>query len=138
MKRGTPDEKDSSRPGNRGKRDSQLIMMGLFNRVHYDRRLCDLDRAVCSALNDLAVPPTEIEYMLAIDADTRVSKLSMSYMVGYMQKNESVLACCGETKVDNKTQSWVTMIQVFEYFASHALKKSFESIFGCVTCLPGE
>jgi len=137
VKRGTPEEKESSRPGNRGKRDSQLIMMGLFNRVHYDRRLCDLDRAICSALNDLAVPPTEIEYMLAIDADTRVSKLSMSYMVGYMQRNEGVLACCGETKVDNKTQSWVTMIQVFEYFASHALKKSFESIFGCVTCLPG-
>jgi chitin synthase len=29
------------------------------------------------------------------------------------------------------------MIQVFEYFISHHFTKSFESIFGNVTCLPG-
>ena len=29
------------------------------------------------------------------------------------------------------------MIQVFEYYISHHLGKSFESIFGGVTCLPG-
>jgi chitin synthase len=47
------------------------------------------------------------------------------------------LACCGETQVDNKAQSWVTMIQVFEYYSNHHMKKAFESVFGCVTCLPG-
>jgi len=31
----------------------------------------------------------------------------------------------------------VTMIQVFEYYNSHHLKKAFEAAFGCVTCLPG-
>jgi chitin synthase len=29
------------------------------------------------------------------------------------------------------------MIQVFEYYNSHHLKKMFEAAFGCVTCLPG-
>jgi len=29
------------------------------------------------------------------------------------------------------------MIQVFEYYNSHHLKKAFEAAFGCVTCLPG-
>ena len=137
IKRGTPDEKDSPRPGNRGKRDSQLILFGMLNRVHYDRRPCELDEAMVKALNDLEVPPTEIEYMMAIDADTRVSKLSISYMHRYLQANSRILACCGETKVDNKTASWVTMLQPYEYYASHHIKKSFESIFGCVTCLPG-
>merc|ERR1711957_853825 len=33
--------------------------------------------------------------------------------------------------------SWVTMIQVFENYTNHNLKKAFESAFGCVTCLPG-
>ena len=47
------------------------------------------------------------------------------------------MALCGETKVDNKASSWVTMIQVFEYYNSHHLKKAFEAAFGCVTCLPG-
>jgi chitin synthase len=137
VKRGTPEEKDSSRPGNRGKRDSQLITLGLFNRVHHDRRLNELDEAICRALNDLQIPAIELEYLLAIDADTRVSESSISYMVHSMDKNKKVLACCGETKVDNKTESWVTMIQVYEYFSAHMLKKAFESVFGCVTCLPG-
>ena len=137
IKRGTPEEKDSPRPGNRGKRDSQLILMGMLNRLHMDRRPCELDEAMVKALNGLEIPPTEIEYLMAIDADTRVSKLSISYMHRYLQANNQILACCGETKVDNKTASWVTMSQIYEYFASHALKKSFESIFGCVTCLPG-
>ena len=29
------------------------------------------------------------------------------------------------------------MIRVFESYNSHHLKKAFESLFGCVTCLPG-
>lgn len=28
-------------------------------------------------------------------------------------------------------------LQVYEYYISHALAKSFESLFGTVTCLPG-
>ena len=29
------------------------------------------------------------------------------------------------------------MLQVFEYYTNHHMKKAFESVFGCVTCLPG-
>ncbi|RYG28914.1 hypothetical protein EON81_27685, partial [bacterium] len=48
-----------------------------------------------------------------------------------------IMGLCGETKIANKRSSWVSMIQVFEYFISHHLSKSFESVFGGVTCLPG-
>jgi len=137
VKRGTPAEKSSSRPGNRGKRDSQLIVMGLFNRLHHDRKRTDLDKAMMEALRSLEIPLQSLRYLLAIDADTRISSTSISHMVYRMNTKRKVLACCGETKVDNKASSWVTMIQVYEYFASHHLKKSFESVFGCVTCLPG-
>jgi chitin synthase len=41
------------------------------------------------------------------------------------------------TPITNQASSWVTMIQVFEYYNSHHLKKAFEAAFGCVTCLPG-
>ena len=54
-----------------------------------------------------------------------------------MDNDKSVLACCGETQVDNRNQSLITMIQVFEYYSAHHMKKAFESVFGCVTCLPG-
>lgn len=114
VKRGTPAEKESSKPGNRGKRDSQLIALGLFNRVHHDRKRSDLDKALIEAFDNLGVPVKDIEYMLAIDADTRISIPSICHMVHKMHRKPGVLACCGETKVDNKTSSWVTMIQVYE------------------------
>ena len=137
VKCGTTAEKSSLRRGNRGKRDSQLIIAGLLNRVHYARKLYELDVAICRALLCVNISVEGLTYLMAIDADTRVHKDSAGQMICTMEKDEQILACCGETRVDNKTQSWVTIIQVYEYYASHHLKKAFESVFGCVTCLPG-
>ena len=58
-------------------------------------------------------------------------------MVAAMVKDQDVMGLCGETKIANKSASWVSMIQVFEYYISHHLTKAFESVFGGVTCLPG-
>jgi len=127
----------SAKPGNRGKRDSQLITIGYYNRIHYGRELTELDSAIQRAMVDLNLQADMVRFLMAIDADTRVDTMSVTHMVYAMDKNEKVLALCGETKVDNKASSWVTMIQVFEYYNSHHLKKAFEAAFGCVTCLPG-
>jgi chitin synthase len=54
-----------------------------------------------------------------------------------MNNDITLMGLCGETKVANKSESWVTAIQVFEYFISHHYAKAFESMFGGVTCLPG-
>jgi chitin synthase len=114
IKRGTNAEKDSSKPGNRGKRDSQLIALGLLNRLHHGRRLVELDKALCDAFDNLGVPVSTLQYMLAIDADTRISVGAISHMAYSMNKNPKVLACCGETRVDNMFTSWVTYIQIYE------------------------
>jgi len=132
-----PSEAGSPRAGNRGKRDSQLLFSGLLNRFHHGRALNDLDKAIKNALDRLQLPLDEIRFLMAIDADTRIDRESLSHMTFSMNKNDRILALCGETKVDNKAQSWVTMIQVFEYYTNHHMKKAFESVFGCVTCLPG-
>jgi chitin synthase len=138
VKCGLPEEATTSaKPGNRGKRDSQLVIMGYYNRIHYGRNLTELDSAIQRAMVDLNLQADMVRFMMAIDADTRVDTMSITHMVYGMDKKEKVLALCGETKVDNKASSWVTMIQVFEYYNSHHLKKAFEAAFGCVTCLPG-
>ncbi|KAL7553796.1 hypothetical protein ACHAWF_017148 [Thalassiosira exigua] len=138
VKCGLPAEATTSaKPGNRGKRDSQLITIGYYNRIHYGRELTELDSAVQRAMVDLNLQADMVRFLMAIDADTRVDVMSITHMVYGMDKKEKVLALCGETKVDNKASSWVTMIQVFEYYNSHHLKKAFEAAFGCVTCLPG-
>lgn len=119
---GTENEVDLPRAGNRGKRDSLVIIMGLLNRVHYGKDLTSLDIAVIDALDYLQIPIDDAEYLLTIDADTRVSKQSISYMVSAMKEEDDILALCGDTKVDNKTESWVTGLRVFEYFQSHQMK----------------
>ena len=119
---GTENEVDLPRAGNRGKRDSLVIIMGLLNRVHYGKDLTSLDIAIIDTLDYLQIPIDDVEYLLTIDADTRVSKQSISYMVSAMKEEDDILALCGDTKVDNKTESWVTGLQVFEYFQSHQMK----------------
>jgi chitin synthase len=112
VKQGGPKERGTARAGNRGKRDSQLLLFGILNRIQYNRRPTDLDLVFMNALRDLSLSCIDIEYLMAIDADTRVSKDAIKYFVYKLDHDKSVLACCGETQVDNKAQSFVTMIQV--------------------------
>ena len=140
---GLPESNDI---GNRGKRDSQVMLIQLLNKIYHNntlpqgcprrRDLNDLERAIERELIELDFPLISgidneaVKYLMAVDADTRLGKDSITEMVYSMESNINTLALCGETKVDNKKDSWVTKIQVFEYYTSHHLKKAFESVFG--------
>jgi chitin synthase len=138
VKCGTEDEQRSPKPGNRGKRDSQLILMNFFSRVTLNDFMTPLDYDLFRKIHHITnVTPDFFELVLMVDADTRVEPDSLRFMVNAMWNDQMIMGLCGETKIANKKQSWVTRIQVFEYYISHYLGKSFESIFGGVTCLPG-
>ncbi|CCM00692.1 uncharacterized protein FIBRA_02731 [Fibroporia radiculosa] len=114
------------KPGNRGKRDSQLILMNFFSCVTYNDRMTPLDFDLFRKIHILmGVTPDFFEVCLMVDADTKVFPDSLSYLVNCMHHDHLVMG------------SWVTAIQVFEYFISHHLAKGFESVFGGVSCLPG-
>ncbi|KAH7108196.1 chitin synthase-domain-containing protein [Auriculariales sp. MPI-PUGE-AT-0066] len=132
------DPKTKAKAGNRGKRDSQLVLMNFFSRVTYNDRMTPLDFDLFRKIQVLmGVTPDFFEVTLMVDADTRVMKESITQLVNCMHHDKLIMGVCGETRIANKRQSWVTMIQVFEYFISHHLAKAFESVFGGVTCLPG-
>ncbi|KAF7428378.1 hypothetical protein PC9H_007601 [Pleurotus ostreatus] len=139
VKCGTEQEAASDKkPGNRGKRDSQLILMNFFSRVTYNDRMSPLDFDLFRKIHILmGVTPDFFEVCLMVDADTKVFPDSLGYLVNCMHHDQMIMGCCGETRIANKRQSWVTAIQVFEYFISHHLAKAFESVFGGVSCLPG-
>ena len=138
VKCGTPDEREASKPGNRGKRDSQIILMSFLQKVMFDERMTELEFEMFNGLWKITgISPDFYESMLMVDADTKVFPDSLTHMMSAMVRDPGIMGLCGETKIANKTESWVTMIQVFEYFVSHHLSKSFESVFGGVTCLPG-
>ncbi|RHZ50569.1 hypothetical protein Glove_495g30 [Diversispora epigaea] len=129
---------DETRAGNRGKRDSQIILMSFLQKVMFDERMTPLEYEFFNAIRTVSgVTPDCFELVLMVDADTKIFPDSLTRMVACMSRDPAVMGLCGETKIANKSDTWVTMIQVFEYYISHHMQKAFESIFGGVTCLPG-
>ncbi|KAK3714282.1 hypothetical protein LTR37_007868 [Vermiconidia calcicola] len=127
-----------SRPGNRGKRDSQMILMRFLNRVHYNMPMTPLELELHHQIrNVIGVNPTFYEFLLQIDADTVVAPDSATRMVAAFLHDTKLIGVCGETALSNAKASMITMMQVYEYYISHNLTKAFESLFGSVTCLPG-
>ncbi|KAG0914330.1 hypothetical protein G6F57_002032 [Rhizopus arrhizus] len=139
VKCGTEEEADAPKAGNRGKRDSQLILMSFFQRVLFNDRLSELDYEIFWKMTWLmkGVTPDKFELVLMVDADTKVLPDALTYMVAAMANDITIMGLCGETRIANKRVSFTSAIQVFEYYISHHYAKAFESLFGIVTCLPG-
>ncbi|KAI6120169.1 glycosyltransferase family 2 protein [Pisolithus croceorrhizus] len=128
VKVGKPTER--SRPGNRGKRDSQMVVMHFLNKVHYNSPMNPLELEMYHQIkNVIGVNPTFYEYLF--------TPYALNRLISAMIHDKKVLGVCGETSLANAKQSIVTMMQVYEYFISHHMAKAFESLFGSVTCLPG-
>jgi chitin synthase len=138
VKVGKESEQSKTKPGNRGKRDSQILLMSFLNRVHHRSGMNPLELEMFHQINNIiGVDPELYEYILMVDADTCVSEDSLNRLVAACAHNAKIAGICGETSLENSEKSWWTMMQVYEYFISHHLAKAFESLFGSVTCLPG-
>lgn len=138
VKVGKESEQKKSKPGNRGKRDSQILLMQFLNRVHHRAPMSPLELEMFHQINNIiGVDPELYEYLLMVDADTMVREDSLNRLVASCANDSKIIGICGETSLENEERSWWTMIQVYEYYISHHLAKAFESLFGSVTCLPG-
>ncbi|ROT38740.1 chitin synthase [Sodiomyces alkalinus F11] len=138
VKVGKESEQSKTKPGNRGKRDSQILLMSFLNRVHHRAPMNPLELEMFHQINNIiGVDPELYEYLLMVDADTCVREDSLNRLVAACANDGKIAGICGETGLQNDEKTWWTMIQVYEYFISHHLAKAFESLFGSVTCLPG-
>jgi chitin synthase len=106
---GKPTER--SRPGNRGKRDSQMLLMHFLNKVrgasfyvfllltraqvHFNSPMNPLELEMYHQIkNVIGVNPTFYEYVFMVDADTTVDRFSVnrlisSYVLSLFQLNVS-------------------------------------------------
>ncbi|KAL7424340.1 hypothetical protein Q5752_000022 [Cryptotrichosporon argae] len=136
VKVGKPSERP--KPGNRGKRDSQMLIMHFLNKVHYGAPMNPVELEMYHQIkNVIGVNPSFYEYLFMVDADTTVDDLSLNRLVSACIHDKKIIGICGETSIANAKQSIVTMSQVYEYFISHHLAKAFENLFSSITCLPG-
>lgn len=69
VKVGKPSERQ--RPGNRGKRDSQILLFHYLNRVHFDAPMNPLELEIYHQMrNIIGIDPAFYEYIFMVDADT--------------------------------------------------------------------
>lgn len=69
VKVGKPSERQ--KPGNRGKRDSQILLMSYLNKVHFDSPMAPLELEIYHQMrNVIGIDPAFYEYIFTVDADT--------------------------------------------------------------------
>ena len=111
-KTGNPLERDDPKPGNRGKRDSQIVLMSFLQRVMFDERMTTFEYEFFNCMwRCTGITPDKYETVLCVDADTKVFPDSLTRMNACMVNDTEIMGLCGETKIANKSETWVTMIQ---------------------------
>jgi chitin synthase len=109
---GNPLEAGEAKPGNRGKRDSQIVLMAFLQKVMFDERMTTFEYEFFNSLwRVTGVSPDRYELVLCVDADTKVFPDSLTRMVSCMVHDEDIMGLCGETKIANKADTFVTMMQ---------------------------
>jgi hypothetical protein len=69
VKVGKPTE--TNKPGNRGKRDSQVLLLQYLNRVHFEAPMSPLELEIYHQMrNVIGIDPAFYEYIFQVDADT--------------------------------------------------------------------
>lgn len=144
VKIGREDEKNNAKPGNRGKKDSALMVYRTINHMYggdepsyVENLYTEIQVGLDSKFESLY----EYKHMLIVDCDTTIQADGLRQLVDYMETRE-VAAVCGQTVVRNHSSCFITRVQSFEYFISHLLLKTFESVMyetlvlsGCFTLI---
>ncbi len=134
---------NSKKAGNRGKKDSALIIYEtinyMFSGEEYSSYCCyeQIVDKIQIGIDSKFQSFYEYEYMLIVDCDTEVQRNGLKLLMNYMKDNLNCSAVCGQTVVKNYSTNLVTLAQSFEYFISHLLLKTFESVLYKTMVLSG-
>ena len=108
----TEQRNKEKKAGNRGKRDSQIILMSFLQKVIFDERMTAFEYEFFNSVwRVTGISPDRYELALCVDADTKVFPDALSRMAACMVNDPEIMGLCGETKIANKAETWVTMIQ---------------------------
>lgn len=142
VKVGAPNEALSATraPGNRGKRDSMVIVLSFLERCMNlaHNRITPLEFELFNlCYNLLGIDPREFKYMLVTDADTQVQDDVVLRMVSRLEADPKILAINGHIRPANPEENIVTMLQIFPLYMTFYSGLAYEACLGRVTTING-
>ncbi|CAO0797592.1 unnamed protein product [Mucor circinelloides] len=142
VKVGAPNEALSTTraPGNRGKRDSMIILLSFLERCMNlaHNRITPLEFELFNlCYNLLGIDPREFKYMLVTDADTQVQDDVVFRMVSRLEADPKILAINGHIRPANPEENIVTMLQIFPLYMTFYSGLAYEACLGRVTTING-
>ena len=157
VKCGMKFELDTEKCGNRGKRDSQLIILDFLRRQN-NRAGCfsaevpadslvsyrdspdgePLDQEIERQMKGhLQLSADAFQYLVFSDADTFTMPDAIPLIADELSRKPRIAAACGEVEVYNRWASGITAFTVYEYFLQNRILKATETLYGKVSCLTG-
>src|SRR5260370_40786246 len=86
--------------------------MAFLQKVMFDERMTTFEYEFFNLMwRVTGVSPDRYELVLCVDADTKVFPDSLTRMASCMVHDEEIMGLCGETKIANKAESVVTLMQ---------------------------
>ncbi|KAI8885517.1 glycosyltransferase family 2 protein [Backusella circina FSU 941] len=127
-------------PGNRGKRDSMVIVLSFLERcmnLSYNH-ITPLEFELYNqCYNLLGIDPWRLKYMLVTDADTQVQADAVYKMVLRLEENSKMLAVSGHVRPANPEENVITMLQIIPNHLSYYSGMAYEACFNSVTSING-
>ncbi|KAI8386903.1 chitin synthase-domain-containing protein [Blakeslea trispora] len=142
VKVGAPQESllTTRAPGNRGKRDSILIILGFFERcmnLAY-HRITPLEFELFNlCYNVLGIDPRQFKYMLVSDADIQVQDDAICRLVSRLEADPTCLAISGHIRPANPEENVVTILQILPIYMTFYSGLAYEACLGTVSSING-
>ncbi|KAG2221433.1 hypothetical protein INT45_005238 [Circinella minor] len=127
-------------PGNRGKRDSMVIVLGFLERCMNlaSNRMTPLEYELFNqCYSVLGINPRNFKYMLVTDADTQIQGDVVQKMVSRLEKDRKMLAISGHARPANPEQNITTMLQIFPLYQTFYSGLAYEAFLGTVISING-
>lgn len=127
-------------PGNRGKRDSLMIVFGFLERCMNlaNNQIAPLDYEVFNqCYNVLGVDPRNFKYILVTDADIQVQDDVVQKLISRLEEDHKMLAVSGHVRPANPEDNLTTMLQIFPVYMSFFSGLAYEACLGSVMTIQG-
>ncbi|KAL9559197.1 hypothetical protein PS6_000908 [Mucor atramentarius] len=127
-------------PGNRGKRDSLVLVFGFLERCMNlaNNRITPLDFEIFNqCYSVLGIDPRYFKYLMVTDADIQVQSDVVQKLVSRLEQDRNMLAVSGHVRPANPEENLTTMLQIFPVYMTFFSGLAYEACLRSVMTING-